>query len=317
MSSFFNAKKSFKKSLHYKLLAIKLPREIVNEKSETPKKISEIISASEQVLSSLSNYKYPIILEIATPINNSEILFFVACPREDEESVAKTITAYYPYAQIEEVDDYTIFSPHNYNFGSIIKLNKPYAIPIKTYQNFDYDPLSAILNVFSKVESNEGAAIQIVIRPGADLAQKEVNKNIKEVRKGKNYDDLFKKKPLISAETIKSMFFRETEAEKKSKMEELKNIDETLLKQLETKLSSPFYNVNIRLVVSSPNRERAGRILNELESGFSQMSVPSMNGFKSQRISHFRFTDFIYKYVYRLFDNRNSIVLNVSEVNTF
>lgn len=47
------------------------------------------------------------------------------------------------------------------------------------------------------------------------------------------------------------------------------------------------------------------------------MSVPSMNGFKSQRISHFRFTDFIYKYVYRLFDNRNSIVLNVSEINTF
>jgi len=309
------SRKRFFASLHYKLLSIMVPKETNLEKGgEDHRKIAEIISASEQIIASFANYKKPITFEISSPIGSNEIMFYVACPKKEQEHIKKLITAFYPFAQVSEINDYSIFAPHNHTVGSFLTLEKPYSVPIKSYQSFENDPLNAIANAFSNVEQGEGASMQIILKPVGGYAKKKITKDIGEARKGKTYSDLFKRAPILDANTFLKPIASETEEEKKFKA--MKPVDETLVKNLEAKISAPLFEVNIRLLVSSPDKYHANFVLGHLESGFSEISMPNMNGFKIKKVSPFRLTNFIYKYVYRLFDVKTEMVLNTSEINT-
>lgn len=315
---FFNYiayKKRVNKSLHYKLLSIRVPKEInLDSKVEDQRKIAEIISASEQIIASLAQYKNPIVFEIASPIGSNEIHFYVSCLKKEQEFVKKIITAFYPFAEVEEVDDYSIFAPKNYTAASYLHLEKSYSLPLKTYQHFENDPLNAIVNAFSHIDQGEGAAMQVIIKPAGGYAKKKIMKDLQDARKGKSYNDLFGKIAIVDTNLLLKTINPETEEEKKFK--EIKPVDETLVKNLEFKVSSPLFETNIRLLVSSHDKYHANFVLSHLESGFSEINMPSMNGFKIKRVSSWGLTNFIFKYVYRIFDVKNAIVLNTSEINT-
>ncbi len=301
--------------MHYKLLSIRVPKETNLEKSgEDHRKISEIISASEQIISSFVQYKKPITLEISSPIGSNEIMFYIACPRKEQEYIKKIITAFYPFAEVKEINDYSIFAPQNHTVASFLTLEKPYSVPLKTYQNFENDPLNAIANALSNVQQGEGAAIQIIFKPAGGYAQKKIFKDIGDAKKGKNYNDLFQKAPLIDANTFLKTLNKESEEEKKFK--DMSPVDDTLVKGIESKVSSPLFEVNIRLLVSSSDKYHANFVLGHLESGFAEIAMPNMNSFKIKKVSSFALTNFIFKYVYRLFDSKNAMILNSSEINT-
>jgi len=308
-------RKRFFASLHYKLLSIRVPKEGNMEKSgEDHRKIAEIISASEQIISSLSQYKKPIAFEITSPIGSKEIMFYVACPKKEQEYIKKIITAFYPFAEVREATDYSIFAPQNHTVGSYLTLEKPYGVPLKTYQNFENDPLNLIVNGLSNVQEGEGAAIQIILKPAGGYAKKKIIKDIGEARKGKNYNDLFKKAPLFDPKVFIKDMTSVSEEEKKFK--DMKPVDETLVKNMEAKASTPLFEVNVRLVVSSSDKFHANFVLGHLESGFAEIAMPNMNSFKIKKVSHFALTNFVFKYVYRLFETKNEMVLNSSEINT-
>ena len=61
--------------------------------------------------------------------------------------------------------------------GAYLKQAENPIFPIKTYEQFDYDPLNIILNSFSKIDRDgEGAAIQIVFKPAGDYYLKNTRK---------------------------------------------------------------------------------------------------------------------------------------------
>jgi hypothetical protein len=41
-------------------------------------------------------------------------------------------------------------------------------LPIRTYQKLESDPINNITNAFSKLEEDESAAIQVLLKPIAD-----------------------------------------------------------------------------------------------------------------------------------------------------
>ena len=76
-----------KKSFKYELFLIKLPPE--ESPKEKQQSLKEKISMAEQFITILTNFKKPVVLEIALPEIGEEIAYYVAVPKEFEESFKK------------------------------------------------------------------------------------------------------------------------------------------------------------------------------------------------------------------------------------
>src|SRR3989338_968925 len=90
-----------------------------------------------------------------------EILFYVVIPRSLLSFTEKQITSFYPDAVIDEVEDYNIFTEESFTASTYLVPSRALHLPLKTYETMKSDQLNAITNAFSKLKSNEGAAIQI------------------------------------------------------------------------------------------------------------------------------------------------------------
>jgi len=308
-------KKRINLAMNYKLLAIQVPRDISQDKTENTKKVVEMISSCDQMISNFNKFKYPIVFEVASPIGTKEIMFFVACHRKHIEMIQKLITAYFPFGEVSETNDYTVFGIKNYSGGAIGKLNTHFALPIKTYQNFENDPFSSILNAFSKIEENEGMVLQLVLN-STSSEKKEIKKILEDLKKGKKEKDLFSRKIVDFSEFGSSLNpFQKSEKDKKE--EEVKMVDETLVKNVESKIAQPLFDVNVRVFVSSPNKDRIDDLLQEIRNGFMQLSTPVLNLIELKKVKGKALKDLTFKYIYRLFDNKTRMVLNSSEINSF
>ena len=96
---------------------------------------------------------------------DGELNFFVVVPRVVRELVEKQITGFYKDAVIDQVPDYNIFRKGNRSGGTYLILSKTYAEPLLTFQKLESETINPILNAFSKINLDEGAAIQIMLRP--------------------------------------------------------------------------------------------------------------------------------------------------------
>ena len=308
-------KKMINQSMNYQLMTVRVPRDISQDKNENVKKIAEMIANCDQMISNLNKFKYSIVFEVASPIDSREIMFYVACHRKHIEMIQKMITAYFPFGEVLETKDYTIFGLNNHHGGAIGKLNTNFALPIKTYQNFESDSFSSILNAFSKIEEKEGMAMQLILN-STSTEKKEIKKILEALKDGKKEKDLFKKKFIDFSGVSESLNpFRKSD--EKDKKEEPKVIDEVLIKSVESKIAQPLFNVNVRVLVSSPDKHRIDSLIQEVQNGFMQLSSPVLNLIELKKQKGRALQDLMFQYVYRLFDIKNRLVLNSSEINSF
>ena len=97
----------------------------------------------------------------------------------------KHLPSHDPKVNIKEVDDYTksIEGTNLHSASTEVVLAKEDVYPIKTFVNFDVDPLAAITAVLSKVRGTEQIWVQVLARPIDDTWQ---NKGIDYVEKIKS-----------------------------------------------------------------------------------------------------------------------------------
>ena len=174
------------KSLDMVLFLVKMPKYEKKEESGRVQDIKSIIGMMEQVYSNFLYLEKPkfikkflygsprVALEIASEVGGSDISFYVAVPTDLATSLEKYIQGVYPGAVLEKVpQDYTVFEPQGKTAASFLKLKKSVYFPINTYKNLESDPLASITNSLSKIYPEEGAAIQIILKPGRfDLKEK-------------------------------------------------------------------------------------------------------------------------------------------------
>jgi len=97
---------------------------------------------------------------------NNLISFYVGCPSNLAETVIKNLQAQYPNAEVVVDNDYSIFPEKSLAVAvAKTKLLKHYIFPIKSYKYLEEDPLNAITNSLSKMNEDESAGIQLLIRP--------------------------------------------------------------------------------------------------------------------------------------------------------
>ncbi len=318
------------RALNMSLFLISLPKKSRKDERETPKTEKEIIAVMEQLYSSFSNiretkdvffYGQPhLTFEIATPETGEEISFYISMPRRYETIIEKQIHGFYSDASIKKVEDYNIFNPEGKVAGSYLKLAKNYALPFRTYKDLETDPLNEILSALSKVsEKGEGVSIQILIRPTLMKWQKLSRDITMEMQKGKSFSQAKSSKGgntlgQIAKDLRKGSKDNQTQ-------EEMRPIitagQEETIKAIGNKAKKVGFDVNLRLLVSAPDQNRADELLSHLESSFVQFDAPDMNKFNPFRMKKGRgLKNLIYDFSFRLFNQQNRMLLNTEELTS-
>jgi hypothetical protein len=306
------------RGMNLALFLVTLPQ-IVKKEGEKEISLEEYLKTAEQFYSSLSGIKEPDIIkrflfgnpffvfEIAVHRIGEEIYFYVACPRPLAQMMEKQILGFWPKAQVQPVQDYNIFNPEGKAVGAIANLSKSPVFPLKPYQEFSTDPLSAITSVFTKLaREGEGAALQILIRPSKRSLKKIAEETINSILGVK------KAKSLIS-----EIIIPEKKEEKTIKPEsplQPTPLQQTQISAISQKASHPLFDVNLRILASAPTEFRAFEILNQLQSSFDQFNSPILNQIKLRKLSGGNLKKLFYRFSFRIFNERETILLSSGEL---
>src|SRR5581483_9490958 len=161
------------------LLSIELPKE--NEK--TPIAAEQMFASLHGLLHFTPETLEHISLEMVSTVEG--IRFYAFTPRNFRNFVEGQIYAQYPDAEIKEVPDYTGRIPEGDQVAATeLVLTKDYIFPIKTFRDFEVDPLAAITSALGKVGDQEQVWLQILIRPVADTWQARGHEYVKRIKEG-------------------------------------------------------------------------------------------------------------------------------------
>lgn len=326
------------RALRKTLYEVSLP-EADAEKEGQKRTLKEIVSSMEQFYSGMLSVDDQFAIELAVSEGSEEFVFYVSVPDATKSLFEKQFLGIFPDAKvIEKKDDYNIYNPDGVSVISEAAYARNAIYAIKNYAEFDFDPLNVVLNTFSQIRRDgEGAAIQIILNPksmyGRDYYTKEYKRALDEIQKGTKVKDAIDIRHTLLGKFGKAVgeigkgvaeefsplkkSDEQKAKEKEKKREEGKVIDQIAVEQITNKISSPIIEVNVRLVASAPSRERAERILSELESSFNQFDNSLGNAIKFNRAKGpGDIRGVLHKFTYRLFDEKSALPMSIRELNT-
>ncbi len=251
--------------------------------------------------------------------NKGFVYFYAAVPVAMVSVVEQAIISAYSTAKLEEVAEHNIFSPVGRITGTVggeMVLKENYVYPIATYQDIKRDTMQALLNALSTLDKEDGAGVQILLRPADSAWRKVATAEAERKRKGgKSTSGV--EKALGGAGQIFTALTKppETNDKKDEKPHEVSTLDQSLIEAIENKTRQPAFDVTIRVVASSNLAYRAQTILNNIVATFSLFDAPGKNGFKFVPAKDI--DSFITAYILRFFPqgaSRN--ILNAAEVAT-
>ncbi|MCX7778697.1 MAG: type IV secretion system DNA-binding domain-containing protein [Patescibacteria group bacterium] len=312
---------------------ITLPKESLEEEKEK-KEIKDYLSPAETFLDNLGGL--PVDRSLKTfffgrhdhfsleIVRDKEglISFYMVVPRYLANYTEQQIHAQFPSAQIEEVEDYNLFSPKSVILASFLTLKKSHILPIKTYLNLNVDPLNAITNSLTKIEEGDSAAIQIIARSAKKEWHRFPAKVAREMQQGKNLKQAMRAagaNPLVKFMADFTTYALPKEKKKEKEIEEkpkqLSPMDQEIVKSIENKNSKAGLDINIRIIVSAKTKEQAQRYLETITNSFHQYTIYEYgNGFQPHFVS--RPETICQDFIYRNIDEKRSFILNTEELTS-
>lgn len=291
---------SYVEQIDHVVLSIKIPKN--NDKGPI---------AAEMMLASLHGILQPkkardrgdvvqehLSFEIVATTNTIE--FFVWVPGHLRDFVEGQVYAQYPTAEIATVEDYTKEldidndSLDDSVAGTELSLIKDDIYPIKTFQNFDVDPLAGITGMLSKLDNgSEKVWIQILAMPVDDDWR---NAGISHIESKKNGSST------SNSITLKSLFIGalklvpemitlavnppdpKKKTEKKEEKPKLSHPEEVELTAIEEKANKLGFQVKVRVVYLAKTTEKAKERIQSVVGAFKQFNTTNLNGFQSDAI---------------------------------
>ena len=256
----------------YALLLVKVPR--TNDKKELSAEqmfaaLHGILKAKKKGFKSVEQEH--IGFEIVAISNN--IYFYIWMPKHLQNFVEGQVYAQYSSAQIiTQTEDYTLRPlkqkvVHTVELG----LTDNETLPIKTFPNFEVDPLSGITATLARLkEEGEEIWIQILARPIADDWHKRGRKQIAKIKNGS----------LRLSNFVLAPFQAPTEGERN-----LSERDKSRIKAIQDKNIKLGYQVKIRLVYLGESENTALLHMQALVGAFKQFNTTELNGFKQKSAS--------------------------------
>ncbi|HWB39230.1 MAG TPA: ATP-binding protein [Candidatus Saccharimonadales bacterium] len=249
------------------------------------------------------------------------VYFYAAVPIALLDVVKQAITSAYPSARLEEVAEHNIFSSVGKVSGTVggeLNLKEDYAYPIATYQDIKRDAMQALLNSLATLGKEDGAGIQILMRPANPGWTKHAHDFAAKKRKGKSSHGGFSIGNLQVGWWLQAMFtslFHPPEHGEEKSGHDLSSQEQATVDAIDQKTQHPGYEVLIRVVVSSNIVQRAEAIRSNIVASFALYDAPGKNGFKYTAAKDI--DGLVTSYIMRFFPQQHSSnILNSVELAT-
>lgn len=307
-------------------LKIKIPKKDSKEDKETDSEslganrdFKDQVGIMKQVFESISaiyrkEWYSPFLgqdfLSFEYVVQNNLIDFYAVVPYQLVSVIEKQITAAYPDSYIEEVPDYNLFEKKSKMAYCYMHTHEGYSFPVRTYQRMTTDPLNNITNVLSKFESDESAAVQIMIRPVKDGWQKKGRRIAKEILEDKHHGFLSSLNPLSWLGDMLSILFRgESNPNQEHAASRSTPLQDEQVKAIEEKNTQTGFESVIRLIVISNTEHHAHALLTSIKSSFAQYATTDNNSLHERErfLGHF-VHNFLMRNVKRPFHFRKMIL---------
>ena len=297
------------------LLVLEIPR--TNDKQEL---------AAEQLFASLhgilrdnkelrlsGGHQEHISFEIASV--NGQIRFYVWVPKTLQSFVEGQIYSQYPTVQIHQADeDYTEHErDHEVAYSTELTLTTDEFLPIRTFQNFEVDPLAGITGTLAKLETTgEELWIQVLVRPIPDDWQNAADRYINSIKNGRMFSlPGFGGSMQWLIGVLGALWQPPEQGANQSTAVELSDRDKTRISEAEKKATKLGYEVKIRLVYMGESQTNAKLRMQALVGTFKQFNSTNLNGFHAVKGVFGK--EFIDKYRKRSFIG-DSFILNIEEL---
>lgn len=243
------------------------------------------------------------------------IHYYVVVPLALVDVVKQAVVAAYPSAMLEEAEEHNIFSQVGKISGTIggeLTLKREFSYPIATYQDTKRDAIQAILNALAVVSREDGAAIQILMRPAPEKWTRTSIKLAEKIRKDKGKN---KAGGTVAKEFLNALWKPPEAKEASSEDKQLSALEQATIDALEEKTRHPGYEVLIRVIASSNTASRSQAILKNLVAAFALFDAPGKNGFKFAPAKNIE--AFVTSFIFRFFPQEvRSNILNSVELAT-
>jgi len=268
--------------LHMTLFEVMLPES--HEDTGKEYQLAELFGMMEQFFSGMQSVGHATkrehyVIEIANPEGGAHIAFYVAVPNQYVDLFQKQILSLYPNAVLEEqIHDYNIFVENGISTVAAAKLKKHPIYPLRNPDTFDSDPLSVMLNAFSKIEKDGGgAALQFIFKSAPQKYLSNYQDIVKRVRKGVSVKESIQRSTIGGELYVGMKDFFKTAVKKDDSLLETPEVNQEALQLFEEKLKSPIIEANIRIAVSAKTAARTEQIKSEIEAAFYQFESTSGN----------------------------------------
>jgi len=224
------------------------------------------------------------------------ITFYVMMPTALKDFVLSQVYAQYPNVDVRELaedEDYAVVDESKQIAATELGLKKPTVYPIKTFQNFEVDPISSLTGVLSSTGDQEEVWVQLIVRPIDDDWQEQGEKEIKNIKeppkKSAGVAELIRKE----AGSFVTEFARsvatgngtvEKKEEKKDDKKELAGPVQQAIKGIEEKITKLGFEVAIRVVSAAPDQFAAQAKLEQVIGAYKQFNTLNLNAFVSKNI---------------------------------
>ncbi len=322
-------------ALHKKILHILVPKEAAKKEEEaksSKKDYKELIAVMDAFYSALGSLKPKqrlkgyflgrddqIALEIIA--KDGLVKFYAVIPDYIQQYFEQQLHAQYPSAQITEVEDYNIFRPKGAIATAPLVLTNTWILPLKTYKKMDTDPLSGLTNALSKVETTQGAAIQVMMRTAPKKWRYKSMHVAREMQKGKTFAEAISKTKGLKF--VNSLFYsllsgftnRENQQQQMPPQQQKTPLEQEMIKGMEEKASKQGFEVNVRVVAAADQPKIANALLFNIVNSFAQYTGPE-SGIAYKKQKYFLRKPFIHNFVYRVFDERRKFILSSEELTS-
>ena len=299
------------------LLMLEIPRE--NDKKELA---AEQLFASlhgilrdKQELKNSGGVQEHLSFEIVSTAG--QIRFYVWVPKILQSFVEGQIYSQYPTVQIYKMNEDYVDDRAKYlvNYSTELGLVDNEALPIKTFDNFEVDPLAGITGTLAKLspDNTEELWIQILARPIPDDWHKNTtDKWIRKIKSGRR--SILGGTGIDWTWLVEALgaLFRPPAGGTNSEVKvDLSERDKTRIAKAEEKATKLGYEVKIRLAYLGKDQTDAKLNMQALVGTFKQYNSTNLNGFK-QIGGSFNAAD-LDAYKMRQFSDRG-FILNISEL---
>ena len=249
-------------------------------------------------------------------VKRGMIHYYVVTPLVLVDVVRQAFAAAYPAASLEEVEEHNIFSQTGRISGTIggeLHLKNDYAYPIATYEESKRDAMIAILNALSSANKEDGAAVQILVRPAAEGWTKRSKSLAEKIRKGKKGSSSSGVK--MPTGMFEMLWKPPVSADGKSSEHQVTSLEQSIIDSVDDKTRYPAYETFIRVVTSSNTAAQSQVLMKNIVAGFSLFDSPNKNGFKFSVTKNI--DEFTTAFIFRFFPQHvRGNILNSVELST-